>query len=85
MSTVFFKINETQTKEIQELMDKEGYSSKAEFFRFLVKFFKYHHQEISEEKKLEENSEKLKNILLVLKKQGKLDDLSDLDGQLLEV
>lgn len=85
MSTVFFKINETQTKEIQELMDREGYSSKAEFFRFLVKFFKYHHQEISEEKKLEENSEKLKNILLVLKRKGILNDLPPLDEQLAEI
>lgn len=85
MSTVFFKINSILEKEIHDLMKKEGYTSKADFFRFLVKFFKYHRMEILEEKKLEKNTEKLKNILLALEKEGKLANLPSLDEQLAEI
>ena len=42
MSTVFFKINEKQSQEVEQMMESEGYSNKAEFFRFLIKFYKYH-------------------------------------------
>jgi|GEM_PF-6593760 len=31
MSTVFFKVTETQEREIKQLMEGEGYTSKAEF------------------------------------------------------
>ena len=41
MATVFFKITAEQEKEVLNLMKEEGYTNKAEFFRFLVKFYKY--------------------------------------------
>lgn len=41
MTTVFFKINDVQEKEMKHFMKEEGYSNKAEFFRFLIKFYKY--------------------------------------------
>ncbi len=82
MSTVFFKLNPVMNKEVQELMRLEGYTSKADFFRFLVKFFKYHRLEILEERKLKQNTDELKNILLALNKKGKLDNLPSLDEQL---
>lgn len=42
MTTVFFKVNDVQEKEMKLFMKEEGYSNKAEFFRFLLKFYKYH-------------------------------------------
>lgn len=42
MTTVFFKVNDVQEKEMKQFMKEEGYSNKAEFFRFLIKFYKYH-------------------------------------------
>ncbi len=41
MSTVFFKITPQQDKEVKTFMKEEGYTNKAEFFRFLLKYFKY--------------------------------------------
>jgi len=41
MATVFFKVTNEQDKEIRQMMNDEGYSNKSEFFRFLLKFFKY--------------------------------------------
>ena len=40
MTTVFFKVNDVQEKEMKQFMKAEGYSNKAEFFRFLIKFYK---------------------------------------------
>jgi len=42
MTTVFFKVNDVQEKEMKQFMKEEGYSNKAEFFRFLIKFYKFH-------------------------------------------
>ncbi len=42
MSAIYFKLNETQENELQALMSKEGFTSRAGFFRFLIKFYKYH-------------------------------------------
>ena len=42
MPSVFFKITKSQEKEVYEMMEQEGYTSKTEFFRFLIKFYKYH-------------------------------------------
>lgn len=69
MATVFFKINEKQEAEVAELMEGEGYTSKAEFFRFLVKFFKYHRPE---EARLEKTTQELSEVLRKLNKKGKL-------------
>ena len=81
MATVFFKINHTQEKEIRKLMEEEGYASKSEFFRFLVKFFKYH--KTPEEKRFEKTTQELAAILKELEKQGKLG--SSIDEQLEDV
>lgn len=42
MSSIYFKLNETQENELQTLMAKEGFTSRAGFFRFLIKFYKFH-------------------------------------------
>ncbi len=81
MSTVFFKITDQQTKEVESFMDSEGYTNKAEFFRFLLKFFKYHQS--PERTRLESATERLGNILRELKKKGKLN--KSLDEQLADV
>ena len=51
-------------------MHQEGYSSKAEFFRFLIKFYKYHRS--PEEQRFDKATEALKKVLLKLDKRGKL-------------
>lgn len=42
MLVVNFHLNEIQEKELDQLMKREGFTSRAEFFRFLMKFYKYH-------------------------------------------
>lgn len=42
MPSIVVRITDSQEKEISELMMKEGYTSKSEFIRFLIKFYKYH-------------------------------------------
>ena len=81
MATVFFKVNNKQDSEIKELMKEEGYTSKAEFFRFLVKFFKYHKS--PEDIRLEKATKDLTAVLKKLNKQGKLD--VSIDEQLADV
>lgn len=62
MSTVFFKINDKQNQEVERMMESEGYSNKAEFFRFLIKFYKYH----------KSPTDDLAAVLRKLDKKGKL-------------
>lgn len=81
MSSVFFKISNTQAEEVKELMNQEGYTSKAEFFRFLIKFFKYNRQPSQDA--FEQAADRLSDTLRQLKKQGKL-SLS-IDEQLKDV
>ena len=81
MATVFFNINDTQEKEVKALMQGEGYTNKAEFFRFLVKFYKYH--KTPEEYRFEKATAELGEVLKKLDKKGKL-GLS-LDEQLADV
>lgn len=81
MIPVFFKVSEVQEKEVKELMKQEGYTNKSEFFRFLIKFFKYHKTPI--ELKIEQETQKISKILMELKKQGKLN--KSLDEQLKDV
>ena len=81
MATVFFKISDQQEKEIVSLMEAEGYTNKSEFFRFLVKFFKY--TRAPEDVKFEKSAHELGEILKKLNKEGKLggslkDQLADL-------
>jgi len=70
MATVFFNINDIQEKEVKTLMEGEGYTNKAEFFRFLVKFYKYH--KTPEELRFEKASRELENVLKKLDEQGKI-------------
>ncbi len=70
MSTVFFKISTQQDKELKNLMEGEGYTSKAEFFRFLIKFYKY--KKSPEEIRFEKAADELASTLIKLDKQGKL-------------
>lgn len=70
MATVFFKINEKQEQEVEKLMEEEGYTNKAEFFRFLVKFYKYHKS--PEELRLERAADELADVSRKLGKSGKI-------------
>lgn len=70
MTTVFFKINDVQQNEVETMMASEGYTSKAEFFRFLIKYYKY--SQSAAEKRLEIASQKLADTLRKLDKKGKL-------------
>jgi len=81
MSTIFFKINDSQDKEVQQMMDEEGYTSKAEFFRFLIKFYKY--TKSPAEKNFETAAQELAGVLRKLDAKGKLG--SSLDEQLSDV
>lgn len=72
MSTVFFKVTNKQDKEIKKFMEEEGYTSKSEFFRFLVKYYKY--QRIQEQKDLKHEVDELRTVLDRLNKQGKIKD-----------
>ena len=80
MATVFFKVSPQQEKEIKTFMKAEGYSSKAEFFRFLLKFYKYEKREFSDE--LEKESKELERVLERLAKEGKLKKYGTLEQQL---
>lgn len=81
MSTVFFKINNIQDQEVKTMMKEEGYTNKAEFFRFLIKFYKY--QKSPAEKNFEIATKELANVLKKLDKKGKLG--ASLDEQHLEI
>lgn len=81
MATVFFKINDAQDKEVEEMMEEEGYTSKAEFFRFLIKFYKY--TKSPAERNFEIAAQELAGVLRKLDAEGKLG--SSLDEQLSDV
>ena len=81
MTTVFFKVTDKQDTEIKSFMEDEGYTNKAEFFRFLLKFFKYHKS--TEDLHLEKATKEIAIILKKLDKQGKLD--KTIDEQLTDV
>lgn len=70
MATVFFKITAEQEKEVLNLMKQEGYTNKAEFFRFLVKFYKY--QKSPDLIRFEKAADDLTATIIKLDKQGKL-------------
>ena len=81
MSTVFFKVNNIQDVEVKKMMEEEGYTSKAEFFRFLIKFYKYH--KTPAEKDFEKETKELAQVLNRLNKKGKLN--ASIDEQLADV
>lgn len=83
MATVFFKTTKTQDHEIEALMKQEGYTSKAEFFRFLLKFFKYNRPKESSD--LDEAVENLQKTLHQLHKKGYFKNLPSAEEQLAEL
>lgn len=70
MATVFFKLTDQQEKEVKNLMYQEGYTNKAEFFRFLLKFFKY--RKSTTEDSIDARVERISGMLIELDKQGKI-------------
>jgi metal-responsive CopG/Arc/MetJ family transcriptional regulator len=83
MSTVFFKVTIQQDKEIKKFMDEEGYTSKSEFFRFLIKYYKYQH--LQEQKEFEREVDELKAVLDRLDKEGKLNQYGTPEEQLADL
>lgn len=81
MTTVFFKINDIQENEVKKMMEEEGYTNKSEFFRFLIKFYKYH--KTPEEKDFETATKELAAILRKLDEAGKLN--KSIDEQFIDV
>jgi hypothetical protein len=81
MTTVFFKLNDVQEKELKQFMTLEGYSNKTEFFRFLIKFYKY--QKTPMEQRFENAADTLKKALIALDKKGKMN--KSLEDQLNDV
>jgi hypothetical protein len=81
MTTVFFKINDTQEKEVKQMMEEEGYTNKAEFFRFLIKYYKYNKSPAQQN--FEIATQELAAVLKRLDKKGRLS--SSLDEQLADV
>ena len=69
MTTVFFKINDVQEKEMKHFMKEEGYSNKAEFFRFLIKFYKYNKP--SEQERFEKLTDEMKVLMAKASKNEK--------------
>ena len=82
MSTVFFKITSTQENEIKKFMKDEGYTSKSEFFRFLVKYYKYQKEDSARAEVFRE-AEELSALLAKLNSEGKLKD--NLDSSLADL
>lgn len=74
MSTIFFKISDKQNSELKHLMEEEGYTSKAEFFRFLIKFYKY--KKSPEEIRFEKAADELAETIRKLDAQGKIGNKS---------
>lgn len=61
MTTVFFKVNDVQEKEMKKIMTEEGYSNKAEFFRFLIKYYKI--TKSYEEKRFDQLTQELEGVV----------------------
>ena len=83
MSTVFFKINNKQEQEVEQFMEEEGYTSKSEFFRFLIKFYKYHKS--PDQLRFEKAATDLSNVLKKLSPRLHENTLSDLDDELADI
>jgi hypothetical protein len=59
-----------QEKELKKFMKEEGYTNKTEFFRFLIKFYKYNKSPL--EQRYEKAVETVKKAVSELKKKRKL-------------
>ncbi len=83
MSSIFFNITPQLAKEINSLMNEEGYANKAEFFRFLVKFFKYNRkQDVLDFHRAVDD---LEETIKILDKKGILNKLPSAKEQLADV
>lgn len=58
MATIYFRLNEQQEREIKQLMKIEGYLSRSEFLRFVIKFYKYHQEKYSAPKEVKDWSKR---------------------------
>ena len=76
MATVFFKVSPQQEKEIKTFIKAEGYSSKAEFFRFLLKFYKYENriEKIKLSPETQKEADELASLVTKLSREGKIKD-----------
>ena len=79
MATVFFKVSPQQEKEIKTFMKAEGYSSKAEFFRFLLKFYKYENriEKVKLSPETQKEADELAALVTKLNREGKIKDNLD--------
>lgn len=53
MSTVIFKLSEPQEAELKAMMERENFTNKSAFFRFLMKFYTFHSTRLSIPQKAE--------------------------------
>lgn len=70
MAAIYFKLSPMQETELKTFMKGEGYESKAEFFRFLIKFYKYNKK--TDEIELDKSIDRLSETIKKLNKEGKL-------------
>ncbi|MBT6069396.1 hypothetical protein HOG48_06635 [Candidatus Peregrinibacteria bacterium] len=84
MNKIILNINKKQTQELEALMEDEGYTSKTEFLRFLVKFFKYNRAQ-SDRFRLENAVNELAATVARLDEKGLLDNLPSLEDQLADI
>lgn len=59
MSSIHFILNEAQEEELATLMKNEGITSRAGFFRFLMKFYKYNQTSFSQQSPLSSASPRI--------------------------
>lgn len=83
MSSVFFNTSTQLADEIKRLMAEEGYTNKAEFFRFLVKFFKYNRNHSLAD--FHRAVDDLEQTITALDKKGLLNNLPSPEKQLADV
>ncbi len=74
-TTVSFKISPLMAYEIDKLMHDEGIESKAEFFRFLLKFYKYQRPTPLDE--FDEAHDIFEQQLKTYKKRGKIPSIKE--------
>ena len=65
MSSIHFILNEAQEEELAVLMKHEGITSRAGFFRFLMKFYKYNQASFSQQSSLSSTSPRIQKTLEV--------------------
>ncbi len=91
MPAVFFQMSNEQNALLKKLMAQDGYTSKAEFFRFLLKLHEYRRMDKKEvEQELERLTGSIGKILKELDKRGMIDtrplreQMQDLEKEELE-